>query len=90
MARDITERRKAETALRQSEARLFKAFAACPIALAINRWSDRALVDVNAAFLDLVGCTRDEAIGRTPDELGFAAPDVARLRAEFSDACHKL
>ena len=67
----------------QSDDHVFKAFAVCPVAIAISRWSDRRIIDVNASFLDLVGCTREEAIGRTPQELGFAAPDAERLRASF-------
>ena len=62
---DITERRKAEEALRESEERFSKAFLANPTAMAISRL-DGQIVDVNDGFEKLMGYNRGEVI----DELG--------------------
>ncbi len=62
---DITERKKAEEALRESEERFSKAFLANPTAMAISRL-DGQIVDVNDGFEKLMGYNRGEVI----DELG--------------------
>ena len=67
--RDITERKRAEDALREAEARLSLVFHASPIAIAITRFSDHRLVDVNEAWQKVTGFTREEVIGRTTSEL---------------------
>jgi PAS domain S-box-containing protein len=63
------QRQQTEAALRASESRFERTFTFSPFALAITRLSDGRLVDINAAFERLTGYTRDEALGRTPDEL---------------------
>lgn len=62
---DVTDRIRASAALQASEARLQKVFGNCPVAMVVNRWSDRAFVDVNAEFSKLTGWTREEVLGRT-------------------------
>jgi PAS domain S-box-containing protein len=85
---DITERKRIETALRQSEEHFAKAFRASPAALSITKLADGRFVDVNDQFLQLFGYSRAEIIGRTSVELNmFADPDeraeaVRRLRAD--------
>jgi len=49
-------------------------------ALHITRFSDDKLVDVNKAFLDFTGFQREEAIGRTPVELGVWVDPSERQR----------
>jgi PAS domain S-box-containing protein len=70
-ARDITERKHAEQALRQSEDRFSKAFHSSPVALTIGSLEDGRLLEVNAAFSRMTGFTRDESIGQTTLELGL-------------------
>jgi PAS domain S-box-containing protein len=73
IAIDITERRQAEQALRESEAKFSKFFYASPIPLSINLMSDGRYVEVNESFLNRIGYQREEVLGRTALELGFWA-----------------
>jgi len=68
---DITERRRAEEALRRSESIFAAAFNAGPIILTITRLSDGRLLEVNESFVASTGYRREEALGRTPIELGL-------------------
>jgi PAS domain S-box-containing protein len=68
-ARDITERKEAEEALRKSEEKFAKAFRSSPIAVAVTRVSDGRIIEVNAALLRLLHFRRDEVIGRTTLDL---------------------
>jgi len=67
--RDITDRKRAEAAVRESEERFSKAFQASPAAMAISQIDDGRLLDANAMWLALWGHTREEAIGKTAVEL---------------------
>ncbi len=62
--RDITERKRAEEAVRESEARFSKAFYGSPSAMTITRPSDQTLIEANDSFLKLFEYSREEAIGR--------------------------
>jgi PAS domain S-box-containing protein len=67
---DITERKQAEEALHQSEKRFSQAFHASPVPIIMTSpLDDGRVVEVNAAWLRLMGYTRAEAIGRTAIEL---------------------
>ena len=79
--RDITERKKAEEALRLSEERFSKAFSLSPVAVIITRYTDGYYVDVNDTFLKIFGYVRSEVIGHSSNELRiYAKPDG---RAEY-------
>jgi PAS domain S-box-containing protein len=69
--RDMTERRKVEEALRASEERLSIIFYRTPIAFAVTRFSDARFLDVNDAWLNLLGYTREGLLGRTALEIGL-------------------
>ncbi len=58
-------------ALRASESRYRTAFETSLDSININRLSDGTYIEVNKAFLDVVGYERHEVIGRTPKELGL-------------------
>ncbi len=75
---DITERKLAEDALRESEERFSKFFRASPIGTSISRLSDGQFVDANDAFLSLFGYTREEVVGHSSLDLGIWADSEDR------------
>lgn len=70
VVRDITERKRAEAALRESEEKFSKAFRSCPDAVALSEVEGGRYIDINEGFERLFGFSRDEVIGRTAFELG--------------------
>ncbi len=66
-----TQSRRAEQALRETEERFARAFAANPAALSISSLADGRYRYVNDAFLRLVGYPRDEVVGRTSVDIAF-------------------
>ncbi|MEW6158374.1 MAG: PAS domain S-box protein [Verrucomicrobiota bacterium] len=78
--RDVTEKREAEEALRQSEERFSKAFRSSPVAMSISTLAQGRYVDVNASFLTLLGFQREEIIGSTSLELRIWADPQDRAR----------
>ena len=68
---DITERRRAEEALRQSEEKFRMAFQTCPDSVNLNRLADGMYLDVNEGFTKLTGYTRAEVVGRTSIDLNI-------------------
>lgn len=77
---DITERKRAENALRSSEEKFFKAFHATPDAIVISRSSDGHLIEVNEVFLRQTGYSRDEALAGTTVGLNLWADPHDRER----------
>ncbi len=69
--RDITERKREQEALRQSEEKFAKAFDSSPTAISISTLREGRYVDVNDSFLQMTGYRRNEIIGRTAAELGM-------------------
>jgi PAS domain S-box-containing protein len=68
---DVTERKRVEEELRESEKKFSKAFQAVPELLSISRLADGKYVEVNEALEKALGLSRDEIIGRTSLELGI-------------------
>jgi len=69
--RDVTERKRIETALRTSEERFRRVFQTSPAPIYISTISDGRYIDVNDSGLQLLGYTREEMIGHTVQELGI-------------------
>ena len=72
-ARKATEKllARAQEELRTSEARYRTIFQASLDGISISQLSDGRYVDVNERFLEIVGYSREELIGKTSLELGF-------------------
>ena len=73
VATDITERKRAEEELRQSEEKFAKAFHSSPDPISITTLKEGRYLDVNDSFLHATGYRPDEVIGRTTLELGLWA-----------------
>ncbi|HLO67072.1 MAG TPA: ATP-binding protein [Holophaga sp.] len=70
--------------LRQEE-RFSRVFHASPEPIAFSRLRDDRFLDLNPAWTRVYGWSREEALGRTPEELGIwgESPDRAALRREM-------
>ncbi|MEO8431282.1 MAG: PAS domain S-box protein [Acidobacteriota bacterium] len=77
---DITERRRIEDALRQSEKRFSLAFHANPVATSIAEIATSRILDVNDEFLRVLGYDRGEVVGKTSAELGVWEDPGERAR----------
>ena len=73
VARDITERKRAEEALQLSEEKFAKAFAGNPAAIALTRLEDGLFLDVNDTWVAMNGYSRKEALGHSAQENGHLA-----------------
>jgi len=79
---DITERKRVERALTDSQALFSHVFQACPVALGLSTVAGGRILDVNPAWLELFGFTRDEVVGRTNAELNITEPAVRPVVVE--------
>ena len=65
IARDVTDRKQAENALRLSEEKFSKAFQTSPVWVSVTTVDEGRFLEVNDTFTEISGFTRQEAIGRT-------------------------
>ena len=84
---DVTERKLAEIALRQSEQKFSTAFASCPVAASIAMAEDGRFIEVNANFQRDFGWIKSDLIGRTSVEVGIW-PDQA-TRQPWAEAMRR-
>jgi len=68
---DVSARRVAERALTRSEEIFANAFRLSPVTITISTAGESRLIEVNDKWIELTGFSREEAIGRTPLELGL-------------------
>ncbi|QGT99340.1 Sporulation kinase [Candidatus Syntrophocurvum alkaliphilum] len=69
--RDISDRKQAEKDLRNAEERFSKAFMLSPMPMCISTRDEAIFLDVNESFLQTVGYSREELIGRSWLEVNF-------------------
>ncbi len=88
LQQEIGERERAEASQRESEAKFYKAFHFNPVAMVISDSATPRVMEVNDAFVEMTGYSRDEAVGHTelesprwiePEEMARA---IERLRTE--------
>lgn len=76
VARDITERKKVESALKESEEKFSKAFYTTPVLMAISTIDTGEFIEVNKAFLDILKYNKNDIEGRTSTDLDlFVDPE---------------
>ncbi len=80
IVRDITQRKRAEAAIRESEAKFSTAFRASPDPMTIIEVESGRIVDTNEVFVRFFGWRRQEVIGATTLELGLWADPIDRTR----------
>lgn len=76
---DVTTHRRTEAALRQSEEKFEKVFRESPLALSLTSARDNRHIEVNDAYLETTGYTREELIGKTPSEAGLQVMPEQRV-----------
>jgi PAS domain S-box-containing protein len=76
VARDITERKKAEEKLQKSEELFSSIFHTSPAAIIITRIADGKIINANESFLKMFELSREETIGHTSIELKLLTPDA--------------
>ena len=69
--RDVTERKRSRSALKQSEERFSRVFAASPVAIGICTLDRGRFQDVNESFLKMLEFDRQEVLGSTDVDLGI-------------------
>jgi len=79
-ARDITERRQAEAALRESEEKFRAAFMTGLDAVYWASLQDGRILEINPVFETVSGYSREEAMGKTSTELGLLCDPSDRVR----------
>ncbi|MBU1277366.1 MAG: PAS domain S-box protein [Proteobacteria bacterium] len=71
VVRDITERKRAEEALRASEEKFQKLYMASPVWMNLTTLREGRYLEVNEAFCQVTGYSRQEALNKTSTELGL-------------------
>lgn len=83
LAQDLTHQRRDQERLRRSDDMFAKAFRSSPLAITISSLAEGRYLDVNDAFLEMMGYAREEVIGRTANELRiWLAPEERSVMIE--------
>ena len=77
---DITQRKQAEKAIQISEEKFQKAFHSSPIAMTISSRT-RGYLDINDAFIRIIGYSREETLGRFSADIGLWLNDKKHKEA---------
>ncbi len=79
---DITPIKNLEQALQESEEKFSKAFYNSPSLMVISEVDDGTYIDVNQAYCDLTGYSREELLGKSSFELGIVSLPERRQRID--------
>ncbi|MBN1651597.1 MAG: PAS domain S-box protein [Bacteroidales bacterium] len=77
---DITDRKKSEELVKSSEEKFNTAFDMAPVAMTLQN-KDGVFLEVNQAFVELMGYSKDETIGQSAKALRLWADKEERKRA---------
>ncbi|HKC00940.1 MAG TPA: PAS domain S-box protein, partial [Terriglobales bacterium] len=88
LAHDVTDQKRNQERLRQSEERFGKAFRSSPLGITIITVTESRYLDVNDAFLQITGYGRGDVVGRTTNELEiWVDPDErAAMRQQLTES----
>ncbi len=84
VAVDITERKRVETELRESESRLLTVLESSPIPIALNSFEGGVILYANSAMEELLGIPLTELVGSQAADFYANPEDRLRLLAEVS------
>jgi PAS domain S-box-containing protein len=79
-AHDVTDRKRIEKTLRESEERFSKVFSHSPLAIMVTSVIDDRYLEVNEAFERATGYKRDEVIGKRPIDIGLWVSPELRVK----------
>lgn len=82
---DVTDHRHTEEALQRSEEKFEKVFRESPLALFLASARDSRHIEVNDAYLETTGYSREELIGKTPNEVGLWVMPKHRVEDALQD-----
>lgn len=88
LAHDVTEQKRAESALRRSEEKFAKAFRSSPVEMMITTLEEGRFLEINETVERNIGYRREEVIGRTTIELALW-PDPTQRAALVEEAKKK-
>ena len=80
VVRDITSRKQAEEALRESESKFSRAFHSNPYPMSLVTMTEGRYLDVNDSYVRTFGFSREELMGRTTAEMGITKSSEVRMR----------
>jgi len=85
---DVTERKLAEAATRQSQERFTHIFDHSPIPITLNSFEDGKFLAANESFLRFSEFSREEVLGKDSDELGLYLDSELRQRIRSDLRAH--
>ena len=80
LARNITDRKQVEDTLRASEEKFRALFGLVPVGISVSSFQKGLFLEVNEAFLKILGYQRDEIIGKTSPDLNLWTSPAGRAQ----------
>lgn len=87
---DITERKKAEEKVKENERKFRQVFNISPAGITLVNSSTWQTMEINDAYLGIIGYSRDEVIGRTSVEVGWLDEETSRKMIDTIYANNKI